>query len=310
MTPALEIINLTKKYDDKEVVKNISFNIFPGEIFGLVGPNGAGKSTTLRMICGLTSIDGGKVYINGKSIRTNYKQAIAQVGAVVDTPQMYDYLSGIANLKIFASFYGKEAVRRIPKILQLVGMHKRAKDKFSTYSLGMKQRLGIAAALLNKPKVLILDEPTNGLDPNGIIELRNLIHMLAKTENIAVIISSHNLLELEQICDKIAFISKGRLIEHKSMEDIVKIMEANQKICIKVDYPNYAGKLLIERFNVDVNIIGNSVILPMDEAMIAEVISYLTKHNLTIFGFNKIQKSLEELYLEIIKKNDPSTSIF
>ena len=163
MLPVLKVEGLTKTYGKKNVVDDVTFSVFAGQIFGFVGPNGAGKSTTIRMITGLTPITKGSVRIAGYSVQHAFKNAISRVGAVVEMPQLYSYMSGLKNLKLFAGFYGKKAVARIPNIVKLVGLENRIKDKVSTYSLGMKQRLGIAQALLNKPELLILDEPTNGL---------------------------------------------------------------------------------------------------------------------------------------------------
>lgn len=309
MKPVLEVKNLTKTYSNKNVVNNVTFSIFPGQIFGFVGPNGAGKSTTIRMITGLTPITNGSVRICGYNIETNFKRAISNVGAVVETPQLYPYLSGLDNLKLYADFYNKKAKDRINQIVKLVGMENRIKDKVSTYSLGMKQRLGIAQALLNKPQLLILDEPTNGLDPNGIVEIRNILRVLAEKENMAIIISSHNLAELELMCDVIGLINNGRLIEYRTMEDINKMVENKQKVQFICNYPNYAAMLIKEKYGIAAKPIGNSVIMPLKEASIATVISYLIHKKIRIFSIKKIQKSLEELYFELLNSDRPSTSI-
>ncbi len=309
MKPVLEVKNLTKVYSNKHVVNNVTFSIFPGQIFGFVGPNGAGKSTTIRMITGLTPISNGSVRICGYNIETNFKRAISNVGAVVETPQLYPYLSGLDNLKLYADFYNKKAKERINQIVKLVGMENRIKDKVSTYSLGMKQRLGIAQALLNKPQLLILDEPTNGLDPNGIVEIRNILRVLAEKENMAIIISSHNLAELELMCDVIGLINNGRLIEYRTMEDISKMVENKQRVQFVCNYPNYAAMLIKEKYGIIAKPVGNSVVMPLREASIATVISYLIHKKIRIFSIKKIQKSLEELYFELLNSDRPSTSI-
>ncbi len=309
MKPVLTVSNLTKMYGPKKVVNNVSFSIYEGQIFGFVGPNGAGKSTTIRMITGLTPITHGSIRICGYSIARNFTKAIANVGAVVEMPQLYSYLSGLKNLKLFASFYGKAALKRIPDIVKLVGMENRIKDKVSTYSLGMKQRLGIAQALLNKPKLLILDEPTNGLDPNGIVEMRNILKALASKEKIAIIISSHNLGELEHTCDVIGLINNGVLIEHRTMEQINKMIEAKQRIQFFCNYPNYASMLIKKKYGISSKVIGNSILVPLKEANIASVISYLTFKKIKIYSIKKIQKSLEELYFELLNNSRSSSSI-
>ena len=307
--PILSVKNLSKTYGKKTVVNDVSFSVYPGQIFGFVGPNGAGKSTTIRMITGLTPITLGSVSIAGFSVSRNFQNAISNVGAVVEMPQLYPYLSGLKNLKLYAGFYGKEAEKRIPQIVKLVGMENRIKEKVSTYSLGMKQRLGIAQALLNKPKLLILDEPTNGLDPNGIVEMRNILKVLAKKENMAIIVSSHNLAELEQMCDVIGMINNGRMIELKTMNEIDKIIESKQRIQFICNYPNYAALLLKNKYHLKSKIIGNSVILPLKESNLATVISYLAYNRVKIYGIKKIHKTLEELYFELLNNDRPSSSI-
>lgn len=309
MIPILSVLNLTKEYGSKKVVNNVTFSVFAGEIFGFVGPNGAGKSTTIRMITGLTPITNGDVRICGYSIKTAYKKAISNVGGIIEMPQLYPYLSGMKNLKLFAGFYGRKALKRIPQIVKLVGMENRINDKVSTYSLGMKQRLGIAQALLCKPKLLILDEPTNGLDPNGIVEMRHILRTLAEKENMAIIISSHNLAELEQMCDVIGLINNGKLIEHKTMHDIDVMLQSKQRVQLMCNYPNYSALLLKEKYNLKCNVVGNSIILPLKEKNIAPVISYLVHKKIKIYSIKKIQKSLEELYFDLLNHERPSTSI-
>lgn len=309
MLPVLSVKNLTKYYGQKKVVNHLSFSLYPGQIFGFVGPNGAGKSTTIKMITGLATISKGDVRIGGYSINNAFTKAISQIGAVVEMPQLYPYLSGEKNLKLYASFYGKQAINRIPQIVKLVGMENRIKEKVSTYSLGMKQRLGIAQALLGKPNLLILDEPTNGLDPNGIVEMRKILKALAEKENITIIISSHNLAELEQTCDIIGIINNGDLIEYKTMAQINEMIEKNQQVQLLCDYPNYAAVSIKEKYKLNCKIVGNSVIIPLQEKHIATVVAYLNYKKIKVYGIKKIQKTLEELYFEILENSRPSTSI-
>lgn len=309
MLPILSVKNLTKEYGSKKVVNNVTFSVFPGQIFGFVGPNGAGKSTTIRMITGLTPITNGSVNICGFSIKNAFTKAISYVGGIIETPQLYPYLSGKKNLQLFAGFYKKSAAKRIDQIVKLVGMENRINDKVSTYSLGMKQRLGIAQALLSKPQLLILDEPTNGLDPNGIVEMRNILKVLAKKENMSIIISSHNLAELEHICDVIGIINNGKIIEYKTMEEIELIVQNKQKIQFICNYPNYASLVLKQKYKLNCEIIGNSILLPLKEKHIATVISYLHYKKIKVYGIKKIQKSLEELYFELLNKDRSSSSI-
>ena len=214
----LKLENVTKAFEDRVAVNNVSFEINEGEIFGFLGPNGAGKSTTIKMITGLAKMTTGDVFISGKSITKEYEAAIRNLGGIIENPEMYGYLTGYDNLKFFASLYEDVTENRIWEVASLVGMQNRLKDKVKNYSLGMKQRLGIAQALLHYPKILILDEPTNGLDPNGIQEMRIFLKKLARENNIAILISSHILAEMEQICDTIAIIDKGKLVEIKTIK--------------------------------------------------------------------------------------------
>lgn len=307
MFPVLKLNNVTKIYNKKKVVDNLSLMLFEGEIFGFIGPNGAGKSTTIKMICGLTSISSGSIFIDGYNIDKNFKKAISSVGAVVEYPQLYPYLTGRANLKLFASFYGKSAKARIPNIIKILKMEDFVDKKVATYSLGMKQRIGIAQAMLNKPKLLILDEPTNGLDPDGIKDIRNLLTMLAQREKMAIIISSHNLAELEQICNHIAVLRAGKLLSYRNMTDINEQIENNQRICFKVNYPNYAGQLLQRKYNLKVKVSGNTIIVPIREKHLASVITYLTYKHIKIYKTTKITKSLEEIYFELLQGNSGSS---
>jgi ABC-2 type transport system ATP-binding protein len=192
-------------------VDQISFELFPGEVFGFLGPNGAGKTTTIRMMVGLIGMSDGDVAINGHSIRTSFREAIRHVGAIIENPELYKHLTGMQNLKQFARMVGNIPQSRIDQIVHLVGLTARIHDKVKTYSLGMRQRLGFAQALLHKPAVLILDEPTNGLDPAGIREMRQLVRKLAAEEDIAVMVSSHLLAEMEQLCDRFGVVTEGCL---------------------------------------------------------------------------------------------------
>lgn len=308
----LEVKNLSKKYKNRLAVDNVSFEVFSGEIFGFLGPNGAGKSTTIKMLTGLATMTSGDVLINGYSIKTDFEDAIRYVGAIIESPDMYSYMSGYDNLRYFANLYKGISDKRIYEVARLVGLENRLKDKVKNYSMGMKQRLGIAQALLHKPKLLILDEPTNGLDPNGIQEMRVFLKRVAHRENIGILISSHILAEMEQLCDTIGIIDKGRLIEIKTIDQIRKGLQDSQMYQIKVDYPNYAGKLIYNKYKIEVDLAGSNVLFHCSENLIPEIISYLTENKLSIFGVSTIQKSLEDVFMDILKansKNKKSTSI-
>lgn len=216
---ALRTINITKQYGQRLAVNNLSLEVRQGEIFGFLGPNGAGKTTTIRMALGLIAPTSGSVEILGQNVFTRRAKVLPRVGALIETPALYLYLSGRNNLRAFASVLGGVPQTRIDYVLELVGLAGRQKDKVKTYSLGMKQRLGIAIALLQNPDVLLLDEPANGMDPAGIVEMRDLMHRLAE-EGKTVFISSHLLTEVQQICTRVAIISQGKLVTESSISDL------------------------------------------------------------------------------------------
>ena len=210
--------NLKKQVKRKVIIDNISFSVDKGEVVGLIGPNGAGKTTIIKSILGLINLTEGKVTINGYDIKKDFVKAIEKVGAIVENPDSYMYLSGYDNLKITANNYKGITKSRIDEVTKIVGLENRIKDKVSTYSLGMRQRLGIAEAIINNPELLILDEPTNGLDVEGIIEIRNLIKDLSH-QGIAIIISSHNLTEIDNLCNRIIAIKNGKMIVDETIEE-------------------------------------------------------------------------------------------
>ena len=206
----LKCSNLNKSFGKKQILKDVSLTLEEGDILGFIGPNGAGKTTTIKLILGLQSIDSGSVSICGYDIKKEFTKAINNVGAIIESPDMYMYLSGYDNLKLIANLYNVKK-EKIDEVVKLVGLENRIKDKVSKYSLGMRQRLGIAAALLNDPKVLILDEPTNGLDPEGSKQIRDLIKKLSE-KKIGILISSHALSELESIVNKVVIIKMEVLL--------------------------------------------------------------------------------------------------
>jgi len=219
---AIQTYALTKRYKGLTAVDKISFEVQVGEVFGFLGPNGAGKTTTIAMLLGLVFPTSGSADVLGHNIRTDLSAALRHVGAIVETPAFYPYMSGYDNLRIFARIIGRDAEGRIPAILERVGLRGRGDDKVGTYSLGMRQRLGLASALLGDPKLLILDEPTNGLDPAGMQEMRSFIRYLAEEEGKTIFLSSHLLHEVEQVCDRVLILDKGRVIAKGDVADLLR----------------------------------------------------------------------------------------
>ncbi len=306
----LDVTNVTKAFGNRVAVNNISFTLHEGEIFGFLGPNGAGKTTTMKMICGLCSITKGSIRICGFDMPKDKEKVLANVGALIENPLMYPNMSGMDNLKYYASLYKNIKTEDILKYSKVVGLEHRLKDKVKTYSLGMKQRLGIAQALLHSPKLLILDEPLSGLDPNGVKEMRDFLKTLAKEYNIAILISSHMLSDMEQICDTIGIINNGQLLEIRSMNSLKESAEGSSRIQIKVDYPNFAGKIIVNELQLRCELAGNKVLVFADESRINDITQKLVGYGISIFGIEIVSKSLEEIFLDIINlKTKGKTSI-
>ena len=252
-----------------------------------------GKTTTIKLILGLQSITSGKVNINGYDIEKEFTHAIKKVGAIVENPDMYMYLSGYQNLKLVANLYKGITKERIDEVVKLVKLEKRINDKVSKYSLGMRQRLGIAQAILHKPNLLILDEPTNGLDPEGIKEMRELLVTLADKEKMAILISSHNLAELDNFCNKVCIIKNGEVIETSEISKIKK--EASQEFKIfEVNDVNTAKKVINDLIILDENKFKLNV--PKDE--VPEIINKLVENKVKIYEVKQEEKTLEDAFFE------------
>ena len=221
--PVLSVRHLSKSLSGRLILTDINFELNRGEIFGFVGPNGSGKTTTIKLILGLLHIDAGEIFICGKNVKTEFEAAIAPVGGIIENPEMYKYLTGRQNLMQYLRMYDDIPAERIDEVAEFVHLDSRIDDKVSKYSLGMRQRLGIAQAILHKPKLLILDEPTNGLDPTGIRELREALKTLAHENGVTVFISSHLLSEISLMCDRVGIIDRGMLVAVKSMEEIRRV---------------------------------------------------------------------------------------
>ncbi len=222
MAPILEVRDLSKSFKTFKAVDGLSFGISRGEVYGFLGQNGAGKSTTMRMVLGLIFPDSGSIFINGSEFSNSQRHLLKSIGAIIERPDMYGYLSGWENLKIFATLSGtKVPAARLQEVLEIVGLKGREKDKVSAYSQGMKQRLGIAVAMAHQPELLILDEPTNGLDPQGIAEMRSLIISLSKDHDKTIMISSHLLHEIEQVATNMLILHKGKKISEGSVHQLL-----------------------------------------------------------------------------------------
>ncbi|HWJ76987.1 MAG TPA: ABC transporter ATP-binding protein [Niallia sp.] len=303
MASMVELKNVSKVIKGKKIIDSLSFDVQAGEVFGFLGPNGAGKTTTIRMIVGLISITDGDIYICNESIRKNFENAIQHVGAIVENPEMYKFLSGYENLIHYARMMKGISKEKIMEIVDLVGLTDRIHDKVRTYSLGMRQRLGLAQSLLHDPKILILDEPTNGLDPSGIREIRDHLRMLAKKRNMAVIVSSHLLSEMEMMCDRIAIIQNGCLVDVQLVKDFVETQEHLYEI--EVDNVDVAVMQIKELLPM-VQVIKkeNKIELPIQKEQVPDIIKKLVQQDIRIFGVKEVSKTLEDRFLEITNQRE------
>lgn len=288
----LKVEKLCKKVGKKEILKNVSFQIDEGDILAFIGPNGAGKTTTIKCILGLQRLTKGSITINGYDIKKDFVKAITHVGCLVESPDVYMYLTGMENLKIQAQMYKNVVLDDILRVVELVGLEQVIHDKVSKYSLGMRERLGIAIALLNNPKLLVLDEPTNGLDPEGIKDLRVLLKRLAKT-GVGILISSHNLSELENFCNRVCIISKGKILEEASILDLKQMDEA--RYVLKVEDSKKVKKYLT---NLDKVLDKQHIEVFKDEEEVAEFIALLVKHDIKVYEVIKEELTLEEAFMK------------
>ena len=289
----LKCSNLHKSFGSKEVLSDISFELDSGDILAFIGPNGAGKTTTIKLILGLQSISKGEVLINGYNVREDFVSAIKQVGAIVENPDLYMYLTGYENLLLCARMY-EVSKERIEEVIDIVGMRNRINDKVNKYSLGMRQRLGIAQAIIHHPNLLILDEPTNGLDPEGIKELRILLQKLAKEEGMGIFISSHNLAELESFCNKVCIIKNGKVIETSTVKELKKNKEADSYYFIDVDNIEKTKKILKEIEIID----EDTIKITASKDNISDIIKKLIEADIKITRVTPSELSLEEAFLK------------
>jgi ABC-2 type transport system ATP-binding protein len=306
--PSREIVlsaeHLTKRFGSREAVSDVSFDVRAGEIFGFLGPNGAGKTTTIRMLVGLARPDRGRVQIRGLDLARDFERAMGHVGCIVEAPDLYKYLTGRENLLHFSRMLPEGAGERIPELARLVALSERLDDRVSTYSLGMRQRLGIAQALLGNPDILILDEPANGLDPAGIREIRELMRRLASERGIAVFVSSHLLSEVEQTCDRVAIIHRGRTLATGPVSELVdrvasdrlRLIARPARSAVEILAPFGAAEIAGEGRSGD----GEGAIdarIPRER--VPDALRALTAAGVDVFAVERSLASLEEVFLEI-----------
>jgi len=292
-SPTLTATNLTKIIGDKTIVDNVSFEIQRGEIFGFLGPNGAGKTTTIRMLVGLIKPTSGRVTICGFDQRHQFEDAMRCVGCIVENPDLYRFMTGRENLEHFARML-RVSRSEIERVADLVSLAHRLDQRVGTYSLGMRQRLGIAQALLGDPKLLILDEPANGLDPAGIREIRELLRRLASEREMSIFISSHLLAEIELTCDRVAIIHKGRILREGSVRELIS---SRREMELRVDDIARAVTIATDR-NLTYRTDTDRIWIAIEEPDAPPVITAFVDAGINVFHAQRRTQSLEEMFLE------------
>lgn len=300
-TTVVETRKLTKRYGPKiTAVDELDLTVHRGEVYGFLGPNGAGKTTTLRMLLGLIKPTSGEARVLGE--RPGAPSGLRRVGALVESPAFYPYLSGYDNLKGMVRYSGRQVSReRLGEVLEQVGLAGRAKDKFKKYSLGMKQRLGVAAALLKDPELLILDEPTNGLDPKGMAEMRELISVLGRGER-TVLLSSHLMNEVEQTCDRVAVIHKGRLMA----EGTVSELRGGVALLIKAEPLERAAQVVKRIAGTEsVEVKDGAIRVPVDPNKAPEIARELVTSGIDLKELRPAERSLEQVFFQLTGEQEP-----
>jgi ABC-2 type transport system ATP-binding protein len=293
-TPTLIADRLTKRIGRRTIVDDVSFAVQPAEIFGFLGPNGAGKTTTIRMLVGLIRPTAGTARICGFDVRRQFERATRCVGSIIETPDLYRFMSGRENLEHFARMLGIADRGEIDRVSDLVDLRHRLDEPVRTYSLGMRQRLGIAQAMLGNPSVLILDEPANGLDPAGIREIRKLLRTLAHEMGLSIFISSHLLAEIELICDRVAIIHRGRVLRTGSVSELIA---SAQKWEVRADSAELAHEVIRQRA-ADAELIDDRIIFTAEESDVPGIVSAMVEGGVSVRQVQRTVRTLEDMFLE------------
>jgi ABC-2 type transport system ATP-binding protein len=294
----LETQGISKRFGGLQAVQELSIQIRQGDIYGFLGPNGAGKTTSIRMILGLISPSRGTVRIFGHDIRKEFREAIRHVGAMVEGPAFYPYLTGRQNLKIYGRLSGGVSDARIQEVLEMVGMGRWGEAKVKGYSQGMRQRLGIAQALLHRPRLLILDEPTNGLDPQGMREVRGLVRRVSHDDGTTIFLSSHLLGEMEMVCNRIGVMHKGVVLVQGTMDELIG--HAADMATIQVDQTAEARRFLKDKFEIEAQVIKQGWLeFPLQDRDLFPVNSQLLAAGFTVHAIAPRRRTLEEYFVKM-----------
>lgn len=295
----LEVSNLYKDYQKQRALNNINITIKENEIIGFVGPNGAGKSTLMKIMVGLIPATKGDVTIMGYDIKKNRESALEKIGCTIETPYFYEYLTGRENLQIISNMYKNLSKENLIEAAKKVGIHDSLDKKVRAYSLGMKQRLALAQAIIMKPKILILDEPTNGLDPQGIVEFRNILKDI-NSGGCTIFISSHILSEIENICQKVIFINNGQIIKEKVMDSETEEFEDYVIRCSKMNefYDLLQNKEYINKCYIN----SNNIYLTVNKNSIKDVIKLSVAEDIDIYYISEVKKNLETEFFDVLRE--------
>lgn len=315
MGTALKIEHVNKYFGKRQILHDVCLETNTGEVFGFLGPNGAGKTTLIKLISGLLTLDEGEITVCGHNISKDFEAAMTNVGGIVENPELYKYMTGLQNLKQYANMRKGVTDERIREVVELVGLTNRINDKVGKYSLGMRQRLGLAQALLHKPKVLILDEPTNGLDPAGIKQLRDILKNIAHTEDVCVFVSSHLMSEMELMCDRVGIIVRGTVKSVQNIDDMLKSMDGSTATYeYSVSDAKAAMNLLLNKyphFEINCNDIKEfklTITSDNTNELIADVNSLIISEGIRLYSVHKLDnRSLEDAFIELT--NEGGTQI-
>lgn len=297
----IEVKNLAKRFGSFEAVKDVSFSVYKGDVFGFLGPNGAGKSTSIRCLLSLIRPDKGSIHLFGKPLHENRNAILARTGSIIEKPDFYKYLSAYKNLELFARISGSPSSRKeIYQMLEFVGLQGREKDKVAGFSHGMKQRLGIAQTLLHNPDLIILDEPTTGLDPQGIIDIRNLILQLKNEHQKTIMLSSHNLSEIEIISNRMVIINKGITIIEGEVEQLLNRQEL--LVAMEVDQPQMALQIITSAFpDMPLPTAENNILhLQVNKEKVAVMNRILNEKGIGVSSI-EAKRKLEDYFIKMVK---------
>jgi len=301
-TAVLSVEGVSKIIRNRRIVDRLSFELYPGEIVGLLGPNGAGKTTTIRMIVGLISMSEGDVRVKGKSIRRDFAKAISHIGGIIENPEFYPYMTGYDNLKQYQRMTEGITEERIRTVTRLVGLEGAMNKRVKAYSLGMRQRLGIAQALLHEPSILILDEPTNGLDPAGIREMRDYLKKIAAEEGISILVSSHLLSEMELMCSRVVVIQEGKFVTERALGSAADVNNAGRvQVIFRVNDALKAQARLARMEEITILRVSEEqrqVAVAVRDAYIPRVVGALGAEGIELYRIEEIKESLEDEFLK------------